>query len=195
LDSDNDDVPFRHPPATKLPLVKPERKVLTLNELLLRKKKPKYNQANPTHIQYNNSSSDDEPPYMELKKVKTPVTRKKVTVKRQSPVAGSHQVGDSSGSSPAVRLLQQQGCMRFSDIVSKCKRRDVSNRERHVVRGAAKQFASKLGNEKFLVVMQDAQVYQGFRLVNMIILHITIFLSFAHWLQKFSTTCETRKMD
>jgi len=147
LESDNDDdVLFCHPLASKLPV-----------------KKTKCNQANRPQVQHSNSpSSDDEFPDLQKKDTAKAKRRSPAT----PPVAGSHNVGASSGSSPALRLMQQQGRMRFSDIVSKCQRRDVIVKERREVLWAAKRFASKLGNEKFLVVMRDAQVYQGFHLVN-----------------------------
>lgn len=76
---------------------------------------------------------------------------------------------DSMGSlSAANRLLQQQWCGndKFSQIVSKCKRRPVLHKQRTGVLNAAKRFASGLENEKFLVVMRDNQVYHGFHLVQ-----------------------------
>lgn len=170
-DNDDDDLLFPRPPPMQPPVQNSVGKILTLNELVLRKRsnfrQAKFHQAKRTHFQPNNSSdsSDDEPPDIELKKAKKPVTRKKRGSPSAPPVAGSRKAqGESSGSSPAMRLLQRQGCMRFSDIVSKCKRRDVSTRERRMVQAAAKQFASKLGNEKFVVLMRDAQVYQRFHL-------------------------------
>lgn len=68
--------------------------------------------------------------------------------------------------SPAKLLLTQQRCMNYSEIVSNCRRRLVTNAERQRALTAATRFAAGLKNESFQVVMTEVQVYHDFKLVH-----------------------------
>ncbi|KAG0625583.1 hypothetical protein M758_2G066300 [Ceratodon purpureus] len=66
--------------------------------------------------------------------------------------------------SPAKFLLTQQGCMNYSEIISKSQRGYVTVEERQRPLIAATKFARSLKSDNFLVVMNDYHVYRGFRL-------------------------------
>ncbi|KAG0586660.1 hypothetical protein KC19_2G107000 [Ceratodon purpureus] len=66
--------------------------------------------------------------------------------------------------SPAKFLLTQQGCMNYSEIISKSQRGYVTVEERQRPLIAATKYARSLKSDNFLVVMNDYHVYRGFRL-------------------------------